>query len=84
MNKPSRNPNLDNLLGQFIKQKRLNMGLTQDEIAQYLGISQATISRIEKGRFKITLTDFVRFSKRYAPEIKIKFPKDLSLDDILC
>lgn len=39
-------------LGEKVKEKRENRGMTQKELAQASGISQATISRLESGRVK--------------------------------
>jgi|GEM_PF-1027293 len=39
-------------LGEKVKEKRENRGMTQKQLAQASGISQATISRLESGRVK--------------------------------
>ena len=33
----------------FIKQRRVKLGLTQKEVADYVGVSEATLSRWESG-----------------------------------
>lgn len=38
-----------NKLGLFIREKRLNLALTQKEFAERLGISNVTLSKIERG-----------------------------------
>ena len=44
-----------------LKTKRLAMGLTQKEMAQRLGISYATVNRLEGGRFKPSADTLERF-----------------------
>jgi transcriptional regulator with XRE-family HTH domain len=44
---PSREARL--LIADRIKQLRINSGLSQDDIAQHLNISQSTYSRMERG-----------------------------------
>ena len=34
---------------QFLKDRRLELGLTQAEIARFVGVSEATVSRWESG-----------------------------------
>ncbi len=60
----------------FIKTRRKQLGLTQTDVAKALGITQAELSTIEKGRANLTLTNSVRFTKRYASEIKMDFLKE--------
>lgn len=43
-----------NNINKIIKDKRLRLGLTQEEFANYVGISRGTISHHEQGR-KISL-----------------------------
>lgn len=38
-------------VGEIIRGKRLNMGLTQFELAEQLGVCQTTIASYEKNRF---------------------------------
>lgn len=61
----------------FMKETRLKLGIPQKDVAKALGISQVTYSDIERGNYKVTLTDFVRFSQRYIPEVIKEFPKEL-------
>ena len=44
-----------------LKAKRLAMGLTQKEMAEKLGISFATVNRLESGRFKPSVDTIQRF-----------------------
>ena len=40
-----------------IKEARLEMNMTQEELAEKSGISRATISALENGKVEITTTD---------------------------
>lgn len=46
-------------MGQRIRQKRLEMGLTQEELGQKLGIKKSAISKIEKGEVKAIDRDYI-------------------------
>lgn len=37
-------------LGRALRQRRIELGLTQDEIAEGLGISRTTVSKVERGQ----------------------------------
>jgi ribosome-binding protein aMBF1 (putative translation factor) len=41
--------------GEFIKKRRDEIGLSQDDLAKMLDINSATIMKIETGRFAITI-----------------------------
>ncbi len=70
--------------GALLRKKRLELGLSQEEVAKELGMTQQGFSRKEIGDRRITLSDFVRFSKKYAPDM-IKFLLVLPIFfDILC
>jgi len=47
-------------LGRFIRQVRLNRGLTQAQLSLYTGIGQAEISRIENGERKTPSPEYLR------------------------
>ena len=49
-------------LGFVIQQKRLSMGLTQKDLSQRTHISAQKISKIEKGRIDIKLTELEKIS----------------------
>lgn len=46
-------------MGQRIRQKRLEMGLTQEELGQKLGIKKSAVSKIEKGEVKAIDRDYI-------------------------
>lgn len=43
--------------GDFIRSRRVTLGISQYEMAEYLGANQATYSRIENGVFNV---DFIK------------------------
>lgn len=50
-------------IGQAIKKARIEMNLSQSDIAQRTGIKQPDISKIEKGRGNITLATLIRLCR---------------------
>lgn len=51
------------LLGERIKHERLNVGLTQEALAEKVEITTQYVSQIERGERKLSLETFVRISK---------------------
>lgn len=49
--------------GRALQQARLSMGLTQSELAQMVGIPQATISQLENGESTIFLRRFLALAE---------------------
>ena len=47
----------------LIKQARLDSPITQLHMSEYLGISQATYSRIESGKITITTINLIKIFK---------------------
>lgn len=43
----------NNLLGQFIRQRRIDLGMTQVELSALTGIGQGNISDLERGRISL-------------------------------
>ena len=46
-------------MGQRIRQKRIELGLTQEELGQKLGIKKSAISKIENGEVKAIDRDYI-------------------------
>lgn len=55
------------------KELRLTLGLTQKEMAEFLGVSISLIQKIEIGNKKIT-SEFVKLIKDREKEIQKKIP----------
>ncbi|MDD4910178.1 MAG: helix-turn-helix transcriptional regulator [Candidatus Omnitrophica bacterium] len=60
---PGRMPDLYRKVGMMLKEARLEMGLSQRQLAQIAGMKQPDISRIEEGRKNITLYTLMRLCK---------------------
>lgn len=74
-----RNANKDPLnhaLALFMRDTRVKAGIKQSDVAKSLSLSREYYSQLENGIYKLPLTDFVRFSKKYAPHIYSKLPKE--------
>jgi len=56
-------------IANLIRTKRKELGLNQTEVAKLLGLTQGAFSRKETCKRKISLTEFVIFAKKYAPDI---------------
>lgn len=62
-------------LGAFIKQKRLDMGLSQADVAKELGVTLQMIYRIEKGEHPPSLTVAMKLADilNFSPEEYFRF-----------
>jgi transcriptional regulator with XRE-family HTH domain len=56
-------------IGQRIRQARRHRDLTQDQLAELLGISRITMNRVERGRAELTMTQIDRLARElhYSP-----------------
>lgn len=56
-------------IGRRIRQARRHRDLTQDQLAETLGISRVTMNRVERGRAELTMTQIDRLARelRYSP-----------------
>lgn len=59
-------------IGQNIKKHRIELGLTQTQLANRIGNNKTTIADVESGRTRLYITNFLRYAK--ALECK---PEDL-------
>lgn len=58
-------------LGDKIKQVREQRGYSQEQLADMMDINRSTISKIENGKFSITVDYLVRFSIFLDYEFKV-------------
>jgi transcriptional regulator with XRE-family HTH domain len=70
------NPALQNPLRRW----RVDQGLTQQELADLVGLSESMISRLESGERQLSLMAKARFARRLNCRIADVFPPD-PLDD---
>ena len=47
-------------LGLYIKSRRKNIGLTQKQLAEKVGVTDVTISRYENGKREPSFTEFIK------------------------
>lgn len=57
-------------LGRRLRQARESCGLTQDDVAQEMGIARATVAQIELGNRSVSGLELARFSYLYARDIR--------------
>ena len=53
------------ILGQNLKSVRISNGLSQENIAQIIGVTQPCIARYEKGLVEISTSNLYKFSKEF-------------------
>jgi transcriptional regulator with XRE-family HTH domain len=58
-------------LGDTIRLVREQRGYSQEKLAEMMGVNRSTISKIENGRFSITVDYLVRFSISLDYEFKV-------------
>jgi transcriptional regulator with XRE-family HTH domain len=58
-------------LGDKIRLVREQRGYSQEKLAEMMGVNRSTISKIENGRFSITVDYLVRFSISLDYEFKV-------------
>lgn len=72
-------------IGEFIRQRfreaKAEARWSQREMAALLGVSQSTVSDIERGRVRITADDLARFTGRLQKPITYFYPAGMEADD---
>ena len=66
------NLQIENNLGLLIKKKRTEKKLSQKDLSNLTGITQANISNIEKGKANITISQLKKIAKSMNLKIKIE------------
>ena len=82
MNKKSRPTELyiqenRELIGKQIRTFRENKGFSQDELAEIMDVNRSTISKVETGKFAITIDYLVKFAWHLDFSISITKRKDI-------
>ncbi|HLP44621.1 MAG TPA: helix-turn-helix transcriptional regulator [Candidatus Deferrimicrobium sp.] len=62
----------DFMIGVFLKQARINAGLTQEDIAKRLSTKKSAISRIENHADDIKLSTLNRFAEAVGKHIRLQ------------
>lgn len=60
---------IQNKLGIFLKEMRLQKGLSQEKVAELVGVHRTYIGMVERGEKNITIATLEKFAKVY--EVKI-------------
>lgn len=63
-------------IGNELRIKREELGLTQEQLAEKLKITQKTVSLIENGIDNVSLTKLVKYAEGLGIEITIKLPSN--------
>ncbi|QYO77136.1 helix-turn-helix domain-containing protein [Devosia salina] len=66
------------LVGAAIRSQRDTLGITQDELAQRLGLSRPSIANIEKGRQQISVTQLMNLSAALGVPPQVLLPSQAS------
>ena len=75
MARPRRNENVASLFGEKLKERRVELGLSQKKLADILGMHSNNIIEIEKGRRGLTVDSLVRYSEALQMEVELKKKK---------
>lgn len=68
-------------LGKRIREERLKLNLTQEQLAEYVEISASYIGQIERGERNLTLDTLVRIANRLKVSIDYLLKDSVVLDD---
>lgn len=74
MNKTS--PKINYFIGKKIKQLRKEKGITGEELARYIGVSQQQISRYEQGINCVHIDLLAKLSELFKVSILVFIPND--------
>lgn len=66
-------------IGQKIKRLRHNLGLSQEEVAEFVGIPRPSVSMIEKGKRSINISELLKLS--FILKVNKDYLLDVSLTD---
>lgn len=72
MARPRRNENVASLFGEKLKERRVELGLSQKNLAEVLKMHPNNIIEIEKGRRGLTVDSLVRYCEALQMEVELK------------
>lgn len=73
---------MQKIIGNNISKIRKTQGLTQDNIASYLGVSRVQVSHYERGERTISVADLNKISALLGVELSELFEDDLDLQNL--
>ena len=73
---------MQKLIGNNIAKIRRAQGLTQDNLASYLGLSRVQISHYERGERDISVTDLNKLSDLFGVELSELLEEDLKIQNL--
>ena len=82
-------PILYKQLGTIIKDRRRTLGLTQEQLANKLGISRASLANVETGRQRVLVHQLYKFAEQFGVGVATLLPDEAessaleALDDLL-
>lgn len=63
--------------GEHLCQLRTSFGITQDKIAEYLGVDQSLISKVEKGERSLEMSNIEKLASLYCKSLEeILYPSE--------
>jgi transcriptional regulator with XRE-family HTH domain len=68
-------------LGKRIREERLKLKLTQEQLAESIDISNSYIGQIERGERSLTLETLIRLANRLGVTIDYLLQESISLED---
>lgn len=71
MGRPRRNENVASLFGEKLKERRVELGLSQKNLAEALKMHPNNIIEIEKGRRGLTIDSLVRYCEALKLRIEL-------------
>jgi len=73
---------MQELIGNNIAKMRKAQGLTQDNLASYLGLSRVQVSHFERGERDISVTDLNKLSDLFGIELSELLEEDLKIQNL--
>lgn len=71
-------------LGKRIKEERLKLNLTQEQLAEYTDISTSYMGQIERGERKVTLETLVKITNKLNVSIDYLLKDSVNIDSDNC
>lgn len=65
-------------IGSVFRQRRIELGLSQTDVASKIGLTRASVANIETGRQGISLLTYVLLVNIFYPETTIKLPTSVA------